>query len=100
MTQFDTIDDIELQVVTGGWDWGRTGRAASDGAGFVFSGLVGAGRRTAGTPGAIAGGLLGAFASPVLGPVGAANSVSYDATRQRAGQSEFRLDNAELRAGR
>lgn len=100
MTQFNSIDEIELHSVTGGWDWGRTGRAASDGFGMAFSGCVGLGRQTAGTAGAVVGGVLGAFGTTYLGPVGAAQSVYYDAQRQRRGQSELRIDNAELRAGR
>ena len=71
MTPFDAIEEIELHTVTGGWDWSRTGHAASDGFGMAFSGCVGLGRRTAGTPGAVVGGMLGACGTPYLGPVGA-----------------------------
>ena len=62
-----TLNEIELSSVTGGWDWARTGRAALTGAGLTFNASVGAGRNLAGTPGAYAGGALGAVSS-LVGP--------------------------------
>lgn len=99
MTQFDAIDEIELHTVTGGWDWGRTGRAASDGAQFTFNSFTGAGRTFGGTPGAIAGGTLGVLGTPFLAPFGAATTAAADAVDQKNGRPEFRMDNAAIRAG-
>jgi|HubBroStandDraft_6_1064221.scaffolds.fasta_scaffold517279_3 hypothetical protein len=93
------LTQAELQSVTGGWDWARTGRAASTGLTLPFNADVGAGRRLGGTPGAYLGGAFGVVSTPLMGSLLSAESAAYDAIEQAHGQPELKIDNANLRAG-
>jgi hypothetical protein len=94
-----TIDPAMLRTVTGGWDWGRTGRAALTGAGLTFNASVGAGRSLAGTPGAYVGGAVGTVSSVVGAPLFGVEMAGLDALDQANGRSELKIDNANIRAG-
>jgi hypothetical protein len=99
MNDESTLTQAELHAVTGGWDWGRTGRAASVGAALPFNAEVGLGHRLAGTPGAYVGGAVGAVSTPIVGPFLGAEMMGLDALDQAHGRPELKIDNANLRAG-
>ncbi len=99
MTDESTLTQAELRAVTGGWDWGRTGRAASTGAALPFNAEVGLGRTLAGTPGAYVGGAIGALSTPLMGPFLGAEMAGLDAIDPARGRPELMIDNANLRAG-
>lgn len=93
------LSDEELNTVTGGWDWARTGRQAAMGAGLTFNGMVGIGRNIAGTPGAVVGGAVGTVCSVVGTPLFATEMAGLDAVDQAKGRPELKIDGANLRAG-
>jgi hypothetical protein len=96
MPKVDDVQDEDLLHVTGGWDWGRTGRAAGDGLASVWN----AAQNVSGSPtGSTA-------ATKTLGAVGSATVIApvfwgivnpgYDAVRQGLGYPEHRLDRQGL----
>lgn len=93
------LSHAELSTVSGGWDWGRTGRAAASGAALTFNASVGLGRRVGGTPGAYVGGAIGAACSIVGAPMIATETAGLDAIDQATGRREVKIDGANIRAG-
>ena len=99
----DEIERSSLQQVSGGWDWGRTGRAAGDGAAAPFRSPFrvwkNVGERVLGkTVGPYVGGALGVVSTVSGAPLLTTPlNMAGDAIFQAQGLSEHRYDNAAIR---
>src|SRR5262249_54337564 len=100
MREITTIEATELGNVSGGFDWGRTGRAAADGAAYPFRLGKALGERAFGeSVGPYVGGTVGAAAT-LTGVIPAATAllnVGIESAFQGIGIPEVPLDNAAVR---